>query len=144
MSIRDWSFTRLWAVTAAIWLVAWGANEALDYFDIGGLATFALAMVPAFLAGAWAASHPAIALWPRPRLIAMWALAGGTFLGATEYVHHWRALALVIAAPVAVLSLRWYELTAGTPLRVELKPTTVPDAIVTPAPSPAPKRLPPE
>lgn len=147
LAIRDWSFTKLWAVTAATWFVAWGGAEALDYFDIGGLATFALAMVPAFLAGAWAASHPAIAQWPRARLVAMWALALATYFGATDYVGHWRAVALVIAAPVAILSLRWYELTGGGPPRARLETMesiTLPGSIVTPPPSPPPKRLPAE
>lgn len=141
MSIRNWSFSKLWAVTACFWVVAFGAGEVLDYFDLGGLAAFALAVAPAFLAGAWAGTHPEIAAWPRARLAAMWGLALGTLLGATEYVGHWRAVALVIAAPVAILSLRWYELTEGAPRFRNLPASSLPGAIVTPPPAEPPKRL---
>jgi hypothetical protein len=142
MSVRNWSFARLWAVTAAVWLVALAAGNVLDYFDIGGLGTFALAAVPAFLAGAWAGTHPEIGSWQRTRLVAMWCLAFAAFFGATEYVGHWRALAAVIAAPVAILSLRWYELTGGGPPRPELSPPPGPEPVVTPPPPPSRRSLP--
>jgi hypothetical protein len=139
MAIRTWSFTKLWAVSAGIWLVAWMLAQLLDYFDGPSLFAFAIASVPAFLAGAWAAAHPEIAEWPRIRLGALWAFVFATFVGASECLHHWGALAVTLAAPAAVLSLRWYELTRS-PLRFRELPSTV---ITPPPPPPAPPRLPP-
>jgi len=141
MSIRQWSFARLWAVTAFCWLGALVVGEVLDYFDLGGLATFAIALIPAFLAGAWAGTHPDIAGWPRVRVAAMWAFTLGLFVAATECVGHWRVVGVALAAPVAVLTLRWYELTGGAP-RAPLPPYPVSgEPIVTPPP-PSRRRLP--
>jgi hypothetical protein len=125
MALRDWSFTRLWAVTAGIWLAAAGAGEIADYFGRFGIVVLGIAFLPAFLAGAWAGEHSEIAHWPRARLFSMWALTLCAFLGATDYVDHWRLAASVVAAPVAILTLRWYELTAGAEPRHEI-PTAVP------------------
>jgi hypothetical protein len=37
MSLRTWSFTRLWAVTAISWLAAVAAGALADYFDAFGV-----------------------------------------------------------------------------------------------------------
>jgi drug/metabolite transporter (DMT)-like permease len=121
--IRAWSFTRLWAVTAVIWVVAGGAAAVADYFDAFGMAVVGLAFLPAFLAGAWAGEHPEIREWPRVRLIAMWLLLGIGFAGATDFIDHWRLAAAVAAAPATILTLRWYELLNGGP-GPSLPPTT--------------------
>jgi hypothetical protein len=125
--IRAWSFTRLWAVTAVIWVVAGGAAAVADYFDALGMAVAGLGFLPAFLAGAWAGEHPEIREWPRVRLIAMWVLLGIGFVGATDFIDHWKLAAAVGAAPAAILTLRWYELiTAGRGPSLPAATTTEP------------------
>ncbi len=142
MSIKTWSFARLWAISAAIWLLALSVGELLDYFDLGSLATFAFATIPAFLAGAWAGSHPEIGNWPRVRVAAMWSFALAGFLGVAEHVGHWLTLAAVLAAPVAILTLRWYELTQGVPRLSAPAPSSGSYSVITPPPPPPPPRLP--
>lgn len=111
MSIRAWSFTKLWTVTAVSWFAAMLAEAASDYFDVFDGAVLVLALVPAFLAGAWAGEHAEIGTWPRARVVAMWVVAGAAYFGATDMLDHWRLAAVAVAAPVAVLTFRWYELT---------------------------------
>jgi hypothetical protein len=120
--IRSWSFTRLWAVSALIWLVAAGAAVAADYFDEFGIGVLAVAFLPAFLAGAWAGEHPEIREWPRVRLIAMWVLVLIGFAGATDYLDHWKLALAVVAAPATILTIRWYELVTSTPPAPTLPP----------------------
>ena len=122
--IRSWSFTRLWAVTAFLWLVAGGAAAAADYFEFFGVGVLALGLLPAFLAGAWAGEHPDIREWPRVRLIAMWVLVVIGFTGATDYLDHWRLAAAVVAAPASILTIRWYELVSSPPPPVLPPPVT--------------------
>jgi hypothetical protein len=121
-SIQSWSFTRLWAVSAFIWLVAAGMAEVADYFDVLGLAVLAVAFLPAFLAGAWAGEHPEIQQWPRIRLIAMWVLVLIGFGGATDFLDHWKLAAAAAAAPVTILTIRWYELVGSAPALPPLPP----------------------
>lgn len=142
MAIRTWSFSKLVAVAAVIWLVALGIGELLDYLDLGNVVTFAVAAIPAFLTGAWAGSHPEIAGWPRVRLGAVWLFAVAAFLGASDCIGHWRALAVALAAPAAILTLRWYELTGGVPRLTGPTPPPDPYSIVTPPPPPGPPQLP--
>lgn len=122
MAIRNWSFTKLWAVSAIVWAFAALAGAAADYFDRLGVVVLLLAFIPTFLAGGWAGEHPEIATWPRTRLIAMWTLALCAVVGMTDYLDHLRLAAAVIAAPVAILTIRWYELTGGTGPRVPVLP----------------------
>ena len=133
MAIRNWSFTKLWAMTAGVWVLAALAGAAADYFDRFGVVVLVLAFIPAFLAGGWAGEHPEIAVWPRTRLIAMWALALCALVGATDCLDHWRLAAAAIAAPVAILTIRWYELTAGTGPRTELSPPPASPTLSPPA-----------
>jgi hypothetical protein len=137
MAIRTWSFAKLWAVAAVIWVVAFSVRDLLDYFDLGNFLPFAIAAIPAFLAGAWAGTHPEIVEWPRARLGALWGFTAAAFFGVSGCVGHWRALAVALAAPAAVLSLRWYELTQGRPTLRQGPATIVP-----PPPPPPPPQLP--
>lgn len=139
MSIRTWSLTKLWAVTAATWVGAWVLLRLCGYFDISGLLPFTVAAVPGFLAGVWAGSHPELAEWPRVRIVALWVFALGTIIAASDFVWHWSALTMVVAAPAAVLSLRWYELT-----HAQVRLGHDPAPIVTPPPRPNPPQLPPQ
>lgn len=134
MSMRQWSFTKFWAVSAGIWVLAGLAGAVTDYFDALEPAVLVLAYIPAFLAGGWAGEHPEIASWPRARLIAMWVLAFGALVGGTDYLDHWRMAATVIAAPVAILTLRWYELTGGTGPTAPLSPPPESPTLPTTAP----------
>ncbi len=111
VSIRNWSFTKLWAVTGTIWLISAGAYVVADYFNAFELAVAGLAFLPAFLAGAWAGEHPEIREWPRIRLISMWVLLGLVYFGLTDWIDHWRFAAAVAAAPATILTLRWVELS---------------------------------
>jgi hypothetical protein len=114
-------------------MAACGAAALADWFDVPGLPVLGLAMVPALLAGAWAGEHPEIREWPRARLIAMWVLAGAACLAASDLVHYVRLTAAIIAAPVALLSFRWYELNSGPPEPAALPPsTTTTDAVTAP------------
>lgn len=126
MSVRSWSLTKLWAVTALIWAVAGGLAEVADYFDVFEMGPAALAFLPAFLAGAWAGEHPEIRDWPRIRLIAMWVLLGLGYFGATDFLHHWRVAAAALAAPPTILTLRWLELGGLNQGRVPPPLTTEP------------------
>lgn len=110
MAIRSWSFTKLWAATAAIWVIAGGASAVADYFNTFELGAAAIAFLPAFLTGAWAGEHPEIRDWPKIRLISMWAMLGLCYFGLTDFIHHWRLAAAVGAAPAMILTLRWFEL----------------------------------
>lgn len=131
MAIRNWSFTKFWAVTAGVWVLAALAGAAADYFDRLGLVVLIIAFIPGFLAGGWAGEHPEIAAWSRARLIAMWALAACTFVGATDFLDYWRLAAAVIAAPVVILTIRWYELTGARGSRTEL-PAPPPGSTLSP------------
>jgi hypothetical protein len=108
--ISTWSFTKLWAVSGMIWLIAAGASVVADYFNTFELGAAAIAFLPAFLAGAWAGEHPEIREWPRVRLISMWAMLGLGYFGLTDFIDHWRLAAAVAAAPAVILTLRWFEL----------------------------------
>lgn len=125
-AVRNWSFSKLWAVTGMIWLMAAGATEVADYFDAFEVGVAALAFLPAFIAGAWAGEHPEIRDWPRMRLISMWVLLGLGYLGLSDYMHHWRFAAAVAAAPAAVLTLRWFELAGHSATTLPAPKTTEP------------------
>ncbi len=116
MAIRTWSFTKLWAMSFVIWLLATVLFRAVNYADADGLQLFVLAFAlsPAFLAGAWAGSHPEIAGWPTFRIGAMWGLAGAVCLIISDTIHWWRLPIGLIAAPLIMVTLRWYELTHPT------------------------------
>lgn len=111
MAVRTWSFTKLWAVSSLIWLASTALFDAANYYDSLQLVVLALALSPAFLAGAWAGEHPEIAAWPPFRIGAMWGLGAAVCFVIADTVHWWRLSAGLISAPLIVVTLRWYELT---------------------------------
>ncbi len=111
MAIRTWSFTKLWAVSSIIWLTSMALFDLIGYYDSLQLLVLALALSPAFLAGAWAGDHPEIATWPTFRIGAMWGLGAAVGLIISDTIHWWRLPAGLLAAPLTILTLRWYEVT---------------------------------
>ena len=115
MSIRNWSFTRFWAMASATWLVAFALLAVVDEVRgyVGPLAVvglLALTFAPAFWAGAWAGSHPEIGLWPRGRIFVMWFLGVGLVLlvgGPLQAVGGFAVAGVV--APLIVLTWAWRE-----------------------------------
>lgn len=134
MAIRSWSFTRFWTVSAFLWLLAATISDWGGYYRSIGLLAAILGFAPAFLAGSWAGEHPEIAHWPRVRLITMWFVILFAILAVNDATHEWHAALLVIGAPAAIFTLRWYELTAAShrieavsPPPREIPPTTPPE-----------------
>ena len=110
MAIRSWSFTKFWAVSVILWLLAASVANINRYYDSFGLIAAVLGFLPAFLAGAWAGTHPEIGSWPRVRLVSMWTMVIGAIIVLSD-TSGWRIPLVLIGAPAAIFSLRWYELT---------------------------------
>jgi hypothetical protein len=117
MAIRSWSFTKFWSVSVILWLVAAGIANINRYYEGWGLLAAGLGFLPAFLAGAWAGSHPEIGQWPRVRLFSMWTMVLGSIIVLSD-TSGWRIPLVLIGAPAAIFTLRWYELTQP-PSRIE-------------------------
>lgn len=116
MAIRTWSFTKFWSVSVILWLLAAAVGN-LGYYDSFALLAAGLGLLPAFLAGAWAGSHPEIGHWPRVRLFSMWTMVIGAIIVLNDN-SGWRIPLVVIGAPATIFTLRWYELTQ-TQSRIE-------------------------
>lgn len=130
MAIRSWSLTKLWAVSACIWLAAASCTALSDYYDWPRIFILAFAFIPAFLAGAWAEHHPEIASWPWFRIATMWTITLAVGFSIADTIHFWRLPAALLGAPVVILTLRWYELTHGG--RKLLPPPRTPSSSVPP------------
>ncbi len=119
MSIRTWSLTRFWAVTAVCWLAAVVLSQ-----GSGPLFGLVLAVIPAFLAGAWAGSHDEIRTWPVIRVVALWVVPAGTMTAAGDgLLREWKIAASIVLAPVAIFTVRWFELRRARPAQPELLPS---------------------
>ena len=132
MAIRAWSFTKFWTVSALLWFLAAAISDLDHYIRALGLLSAVLGFAPAFLAGSWAGHHPEIAAWPRVRLIAMWVLVVAAAGALSQPVGQWSIPLVLIGAPAAIFTLRWYELTGGhqrleAPRPPVVPPTTPPD-----------------
>lgn len=128
MAIRSWSFTKFWAVSTILWFITAGLDDINHYYRSLGLLQVIFAFSPAFLAGAWAGSHPEIAQWPRVRIVTIWTMVLLVFAALNDTMNGWNLPLILIGAPATIFTLRWYELTGGRPqLREPHQPVIPPD-----------------
>jgi hypothetical protein len=137
MAARTWSFTRLCAMACLTWLGAIGLYTLADEFDVDHWTLVLLPIlvalyVPTFWAGSWASTHPEIERWPRERLIVMWLLGLGALLIFGDDFHGFKLLAGAVAAPLLLITTRWYELHSGPKEKEQIVART--DAPPLPAP----------
>lgn len=138
MAIRSWSFTKFWSVSVILWLLAAAVAEAGGYYRGLGLLSAILGFFPAFLAGQWAGDHPEIAHWPRVRLATMWIMVLCAVAAVNDSVRSWTLPLVLLGAPAAIFTLRWYELTSGASRILppapppSVPPTTPPDGSLVP------------
>ena len=132
MSIRTWSFTRLWAVAAGYWLAAIVFAALSVEAGPARLLALILASVPAFLAGAWAGSHAEIRDWPIIRLVAIWVFPAFALFGASGTMLRERTfVAAIVFAPILVLTVRWFELRGAGRSLIEVAPPAMTEAPIT-------------
>lgn len=129
MAIRDWSFTKFWAISVFFWFCATTLLGIADYWsrELLGLPAVLVGLTPAFLAGAWAGSHPEIAYWPRVRLVSMWVMVLGVIAMLSDPLSSWRLPLVMIGAPAVIFTLRWYEVSPIAPRIGYRDPTIPPD-----------------
>jgi hypothetical protein len=127
MTVGSWSLTKFWATCVTIWFLAASLLSVVGFSESLTLLALAFAFSPAFLAGSWAETHPEIAAWPRFRIIAMWVIAGAAWLAVGDTIDTWRLPAALVATPVTILTLRWYELTRGLSHTLPGRPSAPPE-----------------
>jgi hypothetical protein len=113
-STRSWSFTTLLAAIVGTWFLAIGAWIVSADAPFLHVVSLGLALLPPFLAGSWAGAHPEIRDWSRIRLGALWLLAVVAVLAIDEQRGEWK-LAVIVVAPVAILTIRWLEVRRSAP-----------------------------
>ena len=110
--------TRLCAMACLTWTGAIGLYALADEFNLDHWTLVLLPILvalyaPTFWTGSWAGGHPEIQRWPRERLIVMWLLGlGGLFTFGNDF-HGFKLLAGAVAAPMLLITTRWYELNSG-------------------------------
>lgn len=133
MAIRAWSFTKFWTVSVILWFIAALLNDVNHYFYRSfGLLQVIFAFSPAFIAGSWAGTHPEIGQWPRVRIVTMWTMVLLVAAALNDTMNSWTFPLVLLGAPAAIFTLRWYELTGGRqqlpkPAEPVVPPTTPPN-----------------
>jgi hypothetical protein len=123
-------------MSALLWLAAAFMSAVSGEGGGGRLLALVLAGVPPFLAGAWAGSHPEIRDWPVIRLVALWFFPICGLVGASDSLSaEWQFVAMIVLAPVAILTVRWFELRGGRSSRAVSLPPALPE---TPIPATTP------
>lgn len=114
LSTRSWSFTTLWAAIVGTWFLAIGVWVVSADAPFLRVLSLGVALLPPFLAGSWAGAHPELRDWSLIRIGALWLLSVVAVLAINEQQGEWK-LAVIVAAPVAILTIRWLEVRRSAP-----------------------------
>jgi len=114
-------------MSCCCWLSAIAVANLTADLRGGRMVAVVLAAMPGFLAGAWAGTHPEIREWPLIRLISIWLFPMLGLVAVSDTLRgEGGVVALALFAPVAIFTVRWFELRGSRGARPVSIPATTP------------------